>query len=238
MYKNNPRSNEHPLKPSEFAENVLLSGILSNTYPAGSALPSERRFAKEIGVTRPTLRETLQRLSKEGWVTIRHGKPTIVNDFWTEGGMGMLGTMARFAEFLPEGFIDHLLEVRILLLPRCAKNAARERPDVLLAHLDKIKDIDTFDAKQFAVYDWDLQLLYAQYSGNLIMPLLFNDFTIIFHKLAGVYFTFEKARRSSLLYYNELREALSLKQDNIDKIVENIMKQSKEIFQELADPGK
>lgn len=237
MQKYNAQSNEQPLKPSEFAENVLLSGILNNTYPAGSALPSERRFAEEIGVTRPTLRETLQRLSKEGWVTIRHGKSTIVNDFWKQGGMGMLGTMSRFAEFLPGDFIDHLLEVRILLLPNCAKNAAQRNADVLIAYLDKAKDTDTFDAEQFALYDWNLQLLFAQYSGNLIMPLLFNDFTIIYHKLAGLYFTFEKARASSVLYYSELRQALIHKQDNIDKIVENIMKQSRDIFQQIHTSG-
>lgn len=64
------------LKPAEFAENQLLEAILDNTYGPGDVLPAERILARFLGVTRPTLRETLQRLSKEGWVTIAHGKPT------------------------------------------------------------------------------------------------------------------------------------------------------------------
>ena len=38
-------------------------------------LPSERDLADKIGVTRTTLREVLQRLARDGWLTIQHGKP-------------------------------------------------------------------------------------------------------------------------------------------------------------------
>ncbi|MCP4722010.1 MAG: GntR family transcriptional regulator, partial [Desulfobacteraceae bacterium] len=67
---------QKPLKPAEFAEKQLLETILDGIYQPGDTLPAERVLAQSLGVTRPTLRETLQRLSKEGWVTIAQGKPT------------------------------------------------------------------------------------------------------------------------------------------------------------------
>ncbi len=220
------------MKPGEFAENMLLTSILDNTFPAGTALPNERQFAEEIGVTRPTLRETLQRLAREGWVTIRHGKPTIVNDFWKQGGVGMLGAMARFAEFLPEGFVKNLLQVRILMLPSCAQAAAENKPQELLRHLEKKEDLND-NPGDFATYDWDLQLLFVKHSDNLIIPLIFNDFTEIYIKLASVYFSFEKARTSSFEYYKDLKEALLNKGKGVNTIVEGIMKKSADIWQEL-----
>ena len=78
------------LKPGEFVEKQLLEAILGSRYKPGESLPAERLLAAELGVTRPTLRETLQRLSKEGWITIQHGKPTKVNDYLKKGGLGIL----------------------------------------------------------------------------------------------------------------------------------------------------
>ncbi|MGD8972137.1 MAG: GntR family transcriptional regulator, partial [Desulfobacterales bacterium] len=49
------------LRPTQHVEKILVSSILDGTYPTGTALPNERALAAQIGVTRPTLRETLQR---------------------------------------------------------------------------------------------------------------------------------------------------------------------------------
>jgi GntR family transcriptional regulator, negative regulator for fad regulon and positive regulator of fabA len=56
-------------------------------------------------VTRPTLRETLQRLERDGWVEIHQGKPTRVRDYWKEGSLGVLNTLARHPDHLPDNFI-------------------------------------------------------------------------------------------------------------------------------------
>jgi len=57
-----------PMKPAELAENRLVEAILEGTFPINSSLPAERELAEMLGVTRPTLREVLQRLSRDGWL--------------------------------------------------------------------------------------------------------------------------------------------------------------------------
>ena len=68
--------------PASFAEKYIVRSIWENKFPPGSILPAERELSELIGVTRTTLREVLQRLARDGWLTIQHGKPTRVNNFW------------------------------------------------------------------------------------------------------------------------------------------------------------
>jgi GntR family negative regulator for fad regulon and positive regulator of fabA len=51
-----------PSRPAERAERQLIGGIQEGQLPMGSSLPAERELAARLGVTRPTLRETLWRL--------------------------------------------------------------------------------------------------------------------------------------------------------------------------------
>src|SRR6056297_996360 len=119
---------KQPLRPGPYAEQQIIENILSGHYPPGSFLPAERRLADKLGVTRPTVREALQRLAGEGWLTIRHGKATEVNNFWETGGMRLLGTMVNYSRTLPESMIEHLLELRVILTPPVAGQAAANAP--------------------------------------------------------------------------------------------------------------
>lgn len=201
---------EKPMKPARFAEHQLLSNILEGRWPPETILPSERILAEQIGVTRPTLRETLQRLSREGWVTISHGKPTVVNDYWKKGGLGLLATLARYGDFLPENFVDHLLGVRSVFLPAIAELAAEKAPESLLDHLGTSPD-PSAEAEAFAEYDWKLHLLMAEKSGNPVFLLILNDFGDMFKEMGAGYFSHRKAKEASSRYYDALRQALEMK---------------------------
>ena len=221
-----------PLRPAQYAEHILVTSILSGAYPAGTALPGERILASEIGITRPTLRETLQRLANEGWVQIQHGKPTVVNDFWRKGGLSMLGTLAKYADFLPNGFISRLLEVRATLLPTVAGLAANHRPQKMLAVLDcRPQPADSVET--YVAYDWRLQMCMARESGNPIYALILNDFAAMFQKMASRYFMAQKLREASLSYYRDLAQAIARKDQSVEKIVKKAMEQSIEIWHEI-----
>jgi GntR family transcriptional regulator len=59
---------------------TLRSRITNGVYPVGARLPSEPDLAVELGVSRPTLREALRVLAREGWLVRRHGSGTFVAD--------------------------------------------------------------------------------------------------------------------------------------------------------------
>jgi DNA-binding FadR family transcriptional regulator len=64
--------------PAEAQFARLLRDIVSGAYAPGARLPAERDLAARLGCSRPTLRETLRRLSEWGLVEARRGSGVVV----------------------------------------------------------------------------------------------------------------------------------------------------------------
>ena len=204
-----------------------------HTYPPGAALPNERSLARQLGITRPTLRETLQRLAGEGWVRIHHGKSTVVNNYWQDGGLSLLSTLAKYGNHLPNGFITHLLEVRLTMLPPVASRAATNHPDIILDYLSQAESLSD-DTATFSNYDWNFQILMARKSSNPVFALILNDFTSIFSAMAKQYFTEKKARLASRHYYQELSDTIKGSGgQRVEDVVKKAMAQSIAIWKEV-----
>jgi len=221
-----------PIRPALHVEQQVVTSILDGTYPQGAALPNERTLAEEIGVTRQTLRETLQRLAREGWITIHHGKPTVINDYWEKGGMGLLSTMSRYIEYLPNGFVMYLLEIRSNLLPVIARLSADRAPEVILKYLSGAGKLED-KADAFSMYDWDLQLLMASHAKNPVYRLILNDFSSMFELLGRKYFSLKKARKISRDYYLALHDTIDRGGKDVEGVVLSTMEKSIEIWKTL-----
>jgi GntR family negative regulator for fad regulon and positive regulator of fabA len=222
-----------PLRPTQYAEKMLVTSILDGKYPPGATLPNERRLAAQLGITRPTLRETLQRLAGEGWVKIRHGKSTVVNDYWQHGGLGLLSTLAKYGDYLPNGFITHLLEVRLTMLPPVAAQSAAHHPSIMVDYLSQAERLAE-NSRAFSDYDWNLQLLMARNCGNPVFALILNDFTPIFKTMAIQYFSEKTARLASRNYYRHLGDTIKNGgHKGVQGVVKKAMAQSIAIWTEV-----
>lgn len=195
-----------PQRPAAHAEQALVTAILDGTYPPGSTLPGERDLAAQLGVTRPTLRETLQRLECEGWLTIRQGKSTRVNDFWREGGLNVLGALVRYSQRLPPNFVPNLLEVRLALAPSYARAAVERSAAMVVAQLTAYDDLED-TPWAFATFDWTLHHTLTIASDNPVYTLILNGFAGFYEQMACRYFSRSAARASSRAFYGRLLAA-------------------------------
>ena len=192
-----------PQKPTDLAEKQLLAAILDGNFPIGSALPPERELAQALGITRPTLREALQRLARDGWIQIRQGKSTVVSDFWKEGNLVMLNALSQQPEALTHTFIDHLLEVRSALAPAYAQLAFTRAWETLINFLEPYQNLpDTPEA--YAQADQELHHELTLLSGNPIFTLIYNGFRKLSYQAGLLYFASPEARRCSQAYYEGL----------------------------------
>ncbi|ENM3952344.1 fatty acid metabolism transcriptional regulator FadR [Vibrio cholerae] len=103
--------------PAGFAEKYIIESIWNGRFPPGSILPAERELSELIGITRTTLREVLQRLARDGWLTIQHGKPTKVNQFMETSGLHILDTLMTLDAENATSIVEDLLAARTNISP-------------------------------------------------------------------------------------------------------------------------
>lgn len=68
----------------------LRENLITETYPAGSELPSEFELAEQFGVSKLTMRAALRQLAGEGWIEIHHGRPSKVLNYRQRIGLNLL----------------------------------------------------------------------------------------------------------------------------------------------------
>ncbi len=105
---------------SDTVAHQLEQRILEGALKAGDRLPAEREFALELGVSRPSLREAIQKLASKGLLYSRQGGGTYVADQLNES---LANPWAQMLEAHP-GLEGDLLEFRALLETQCAEWAA------------------------------------------------------------------------------------------------------------------
>ncbi len=219
-------------RPGAHAERELLSALLSRRWAPGDGLPAERELSATLGITRPTLREVLKKLDRDGFVTVRHGLPTRVNDIWTEGGLNVLAGLAEHGE-IPKGFVKQLLEVREVLAPAYAREAVRHAPALVAAFLARAEGLGT-EAAEWTAYDWELHHLLAVSSGNPVYTLILNGFRGLFARMAALYFERPAARAASGAFYAALRSAaLAGDTNGAERVTRDVMTRSVELWRPL-----
>ena len=222
-----------PQRPNAYAEHSLISAILDGTFPPGSTLPGERSLAVELGVTRPTLREALQRLARDGWVTVRQGKATVVNNFWQDGGLNVLNALVHHGKDLPDNFVTQLLEVRLSLAPAYTRAAVEHAPGEVTAYLQGYRQLsDT--AESYATFDWLLHRHLTLSSGNPIFTLIMNGFSDFYEQLARLYFAASNERIRSYEFYATLAAAVADHDaDQAEKVSRSAMLESVKSWQRI-----
>jgi GntR family transcriptional regulator, negative regulator for fad regulon and positive regulator of fabA len=193
-------------KPAELAENRLIETILNGTFPINSHLPGERELSEILGVTRPTLREALQRLSRDGWVEIHQGKPTRVLDYWKEGKLGVLNALSERPEHLPKNFIPDLLKVRLAMAPMYTALAIENSSHKVVNLLNGRHELADVP-EDFSQFDWILQHELTLLSENPVFMMILNGFKDLYLNLAPIYFSIPSARQHSMHYYQDLANA-------------------------------
>ena len=128
------------IKPTRISDQVfeqLRELIFRGHLKPGEKLMSERDLAKQLGVSRPTIRNALSRLVYSGILEHRQGKGTFVRARYSKTSNPMAIAMGA-----PESSLKDLLEVRIGLECNAASLAAQRADDEDIRVLENcIKDI-------------------------------------------------------------------------------------------------
>lgn len=117
---------------SDAVASTLERRILEGSLKPGDRLPPERELALELGVSRPSLREAIQKLASKGMVQSRQGGGTFVTDAlessFSDPWQDMMGNHPNLRE--------DMLEFRRMLEGQAAEWAAERATDADLQRLE------------------------------------------------------------------------------------------------------
>lgn len=169
----------------------LLKQLVAGAQPPGSRLPSERKLAEVLGVSRPVVREAIQRLVASGHLDVRQGDGAVVNDITLTGGLDLLPYLLVD---VPDGAVVNpsvvrsVLEVREYLGPWIAERAAtrsgaglREALTQMLADLDGAQS--GASQQQAALAFWGCLVRGAD---SIAMTLIYNGMRRVYEPMLAV----------------------------------------------------
>ena len=162
--------------PDEVFDQVLAE-VVDGGIEAGETLPSERRLAEVLGVSRPAVREALQRMAQTRLVEVRQGGSTTVRDFKRYAGLDLLPRLLVRRGNLDLAVARSILEARLVIGPGVAALAAERGGPALTANLTDTLDAlaatdDDVERQVHALTFWD-QVVDA--ADSLTFRLMFNS---------------------------------------------------------------
>jgi len=159
----------------------VLAEVVDGEIGVGEPLPSERRLAEVLGVSRPAVREALQRMAQTGLVEVRHGGSTTVRDFARSAGLDLLPRLlVREGQLIP-GVARSIVEARTVVGPGVAALAAERGGPTLAVRLGETLDLlaavedgpeADVERQRHALEFWDLLVDAAD---SIVFRLMFNS---------------------------------------------------------------
>mgnify|MGYP000893342978 FL=1 len=199
-----------PVNRSRLHEEIvgqIQKRILSGAFKPGDKLPAEREVAAELEVNRATVREALKKLEVLGLVEIRHGDGIYVKNFYESGNLELFKNILYLEGTISPDILSGVLQMRGIVVPEMAFDAARNRTK---AELDELRKIVAAEEADLSLLEKDLALhhLVARASKNLLYVFMLNFFNQIFRDYGFLYFEREENRQKSRQFHRDILAAL------------------------------
>jgi len=143
--------------------NAIMAGITRGDFVAGGLLPPERELAKQLGVSRSSVREALIALEMTGWVDIRTGNGIYVAQPLPQAAIPQESETCSLQDLLQarEAFEG-------MLAGFAALNGTAVQREALLALTAELQHYNENDAA-FLEQDKRFHLLIGEMSGNDVL---------------------------------------------------------------------
>jgi len=197
--------------PDEVFEQ-LVSQVVDGEVAPGGSLPSERRLAEVLGVSRPAVREALQRLAHAGLVDVRQGDTTRVRDFRRSAGLDLLPRLLFAAGSVELAVVRSIMEARQLIGPKAAELAAERNGTAVAGRLAECVDAlersdDPVESQRHALAYWEYVVDGAD---SITFRLMFNSLRSAYEPALDALAELLAAEVGQVAAYRSLARAIEL----------------------------
>ncbi|MHB0829280.1 MAG: FadR/GntR family transcriptional regulator [Schaalia turicensis] len=200
---------------------TVIDRIVEGAYREGDALPGEVDLAKELDVSRLTVREAVKVLKDRGVLEVQQGRGTFLapRTRWTDLSTVIALTMR---ESSPRDAGLRLVELRRMIEVGAAGLAARNRTDEdlealesLLERIDEAAVAGDVEANVDADLDFHRRILLA--SANPFMPVVLAPLAQALHESRFVTASQPEVRRRAQAHHRAILDAIRSKDEEAAK---------------------
>ncbi|MCP4132691.1 MAG: FadR family transcriptional regulator [bacterium] len=215
----------NPVSKNRLHEEIVTQiqkKIINGELKIGEKLPPERDLAENLNVNRATVREALKKLEILGLIEIHHGDGIYIKDYLESGNLELLKALIYMDNELNVDILKNLLDIRKILVPRMAYQAALNITEKQLKELE-----ETINRKDIPMLEQDLAVhhIIGRASNNILYIFILNFFNQMFEEQGGsLYFDNEENIARSEKFHRDIYTALKEKDcENAKKITTGVL---------------
>lgn len=201
------------LVPDEVYEQ-LLDEVVDGRLSPGDPLPSERRLSELLGVSRPAVREALQRLTASRLVVVRQGGASTVQDFRRHAGLDLLPRLLVRNGALDPAVARSIVEARLAIGPELVRLAARRGADAEAFEpaLSSLRGAEGPVARQQAsLAFWEVVV---EVADSLVFRLLYNNLRQAYEPALEALGPLLEAELGNISGYEAVRDAVLTRKED------------------------
>lgn len=202
--------------------------ILSEKLKIGEKLPPEREIAQNMNISRSVVNSGISEMERKGFLVTVPRQGTYVADFKSHATPDILVSIMKYGS-LSHDYIRSTLEIREIFMCTAIEKAIPQMTDEQLCALEEAFEAFSLSASPAEGADClcKIDCLLAEYSGNLLMPIILASFkkpnAMLFERYLRLYGSENmKERNRMLLEQMKARDAAGAVQTMRESILETL----------------
>lgn len=201
---------------------ILMKRIQAGEYPPGTKLPSETKLARELGISRVSLREGLRVMSEDGILFRRQGSGTFVRDRITMP-VQELSTILSISTMFQRAGLEHKVvkaDFAKIVSPGRVAEKLNIPPGAEVWEVERVRKI----GEQFAMYSLDYfpaSLVPAGREDRFKDYLLFSIYHFL-REVCGQNFNQGSCTLKPILADEKLSEIMKVPRNTLFMLIETI----------------
>jgi len=169
-------------------QDIVKRYIIDHRFKPGDALPGEGELAKQMGISRPSLREAMKVLQTIGVIETRHGSGTYVGSFslnpFAEGMAFQILIAAQHSESAPQELLD-LVDLREAMETSQMRKVVGLHTDEQIANMRSLQR-EMAKAKSRAAGFGERDLALHQLFYQPLQSRVYNEFIRMFWRISNL----------------------------------------------------
>jgi GntR family transcriptional repressor for pyruvate dehydrogenase complex len=189
---------------------IVEQKILSGEWTVDQKLPPERELSESTGISRVTVHAAIIELTTKNVLRVVPRQGTYVNNFKKEGTLELYSALLGYTGDVDEDLLSSLVDFREMIETAGAEMAAVHRTPGEVTQMWRLLEQERMakNAEEAAELDFQMHLLVAKASGNIVLPMTLHSIEAMYMSLVRRFYQSLEDRNIVYAFHGRLIDAI------------------------------